>query len=161
MGNETCLAATAQGSKAVTITVTPDSCDDNVCGLQRKSGSCSGGRCTCVGGSQMAFLFARNPNNATRPLVPVVPACRYPFFTPTGAFFLTDITARPGVLLDVTFTLAQPGVASQCADAAMLPIVTMFNSACGKRASALPAAAPQQFDMEDCPVQGRRVLCSG
>jgi hypothetical protein len=145
--NETCVATTAQGSTTVMITVTPGSCDNNVCGLQRQSGSCANGRCTCPEGSQMASLFARNPNDAAHALLPVVPACRYPFFTLTGAFSLAGMTAAPGGTLDVTFTLAQPGSASQCVgpDAALLPRVLLRNSTCGKRASISPSAAPQQI----------------
>uniref|UniRef100_A0A383V751 Uncharacterized protein n=1 Tax=Tetradesmus obliquus TaxID=3088 RepID=A0A383V751_TETOB len=150
VGNETCSATTTQDSMPVTITVTPGSCDNNVCGLQRQSGNCSKGRCTCQGGSQMTAAFARNPNDAARALVPRVPACRYPFITSTGAFSLTTIKAKPGATLDVTFTLAQPGMASQCAgpDAALLPRVALLNSACGRRTSVPSATAPQQIDVK-------------
>uniref|UniRef100_A0A383V574 Uncharacterized protein n=1 Tax=Tetradesmus obliquus TaxID=3088 RepID=A0A383V574_TETOB len=44
VGNEACQATTAQGTISAVLTVTPGSCDDNMCGLQRQSGSCSLGR---------------------------------------------------------------------------------------------------------------------
>lgn len=149
VGNEICMATTGKGTMAVTIAVTPGSCDNNVCGLQRKSGDCFNGRCTCPDNSQMASLFARNPNDTARAHVPVVPACRYPFFTATGAFFLTSMSAKPGGIVDITFTLAQPGVASTCAgpDAALLPRVMLINTTCGKRAVASMSSAPQQITM--------------
>lgn len=147
VGNETCMATTGKGTMAVTIAVTPGSCDNNVCGLQRKSGDCFNGRCTCPDNSQMASLFARNPNDTARGHVPVAPACRYPFFTATGAFSLTSRSAKPGGTVDITFTLAQPGETSTCAgpDAALLPRVMLINSTCGKRAVASLSLAPQQI----------------
>jgi hypothetical protein len=137
IGKETFTVTTAQGVTTITVDVTPGSCDINLCGLQRQSGSCEQGSCSCVFGSQMAPTFARNPDAAARALVPLVPACRHRNFTPTGRFSLVGMTASPGETLDITFTLAQPGVASLCAgpDAALLPVVKLLKSRCNKRAA--------------------------
>lgn len=108
----------------VTVNVTPVSCAVDQCGLQRTRGSCNQGRCACATGSQMAAIFIRNPVNAKRPLDLVIPACRQFFFFPTGFFSLTGMAAKPGQTLDrMTFMLAKPGEAAECAgpDVALLP----------------------------------------
>lgn len=150
VGNETCSAATTNGSMNVTVAVTPGSCDNNMCGLQHQAGSCSSGRCNCPKGSQMTPGFACNPNETALALVPLVPVCRYPFFTPSGALSWSGMTVKSGTTLDITFTLEQLGAASQCAapDAALLPNIALLRSTCGKRASATPASAQQQMGVE-------------
>lgn len=104
VGNETCSAATTNGSMKVTVAVTPGSCDNNMCGLQHQAGSCSSGRRNCPEGSQMTPGFARNPNETALALVPLVPVCRYPFFTPSGALSWSGMTVKSGTTLDITFT---------------------------------------------------------
>jgi hypothetical protein len=154
VGKETLNVTTAQGVTSITIDVTPGSCSINLCGLQRQSGSCEQGRCSCVSGSQLTPTFARNPDAAARAVVPVVPACRYRNFARTGRFSLAGITASPGETLDITFTLAQPGVQSQCAgpDAALLPVVKLLKSSCSKRVA--PAAEVQQISVDVAACEG-------
>jgi hypothetical protein len=154
VGKESFTVTTKQVVTTVIVTVTPGSCANNLCGLQYKNGSCDQGMCSCVSGSQMTATFARNPDAAARALVPLVPACRYRSFTPTGRFSLTGMTASPGGTLDITFTLAPAGDASQCAgpDAALLPKVKLIGSSCSKHAA--PAAKEQQISTAVATCQG-------
>jgi hypothetical protein len=102
----------------------------------------------------MTATFARNLDVAARTLVPVVPSCRYRSFTPTGRFSLAGMTASPGETLDITFTLAPPGAASQCAvpDAALLPKVFLRRSSCSKRTA--PAVKVQQISTATAACEG-------
>jgi hypothetical protein len=105
-----------------------------MCGLFKQPGLCELGWCICPPGSQLNSTFLRNPDSTSRAVVPVVPACRVSYFTPTRAFSLTGMRTKLGATLQVTFTMAQPGVATQCAgpSATLLPKVVLHrvNSTC-------------------------------
>jgi hypothetical protein len=161
IGNDSFTARTADGKRTnITVAVTPGSCDNNMCGLYKQPGVCELGRCICPPGSLLNSTFLRNPDNTSRALTPVVPACRVPGFTPTRAFSLTGMRTKLGQTLQVTFTLAQPGVPSECVgpDAELQPKVLLHrvNSTCEEarrapraRPSAAAAAASAEEGDED------------
>lgn len=108
------------------------------------------------------------PSLLATPTTQHVPLCRLLQLAatqtspPTGTFTMGGMTVRPGAVMDITFTLAQPGVVSECvrSDAALLPSVRLLSFPCRKRANAPAAAVPQKQLDAAVAVQCRRVLGS-
>jgi hypothetical protein len=107
----------------------------------------------------MNATFIRNPKETARAQFPVVPACRYTYFTPTRGFNLTGMRVSPGQSLRVTFTLAAPGAAAKCVapDAALLPRLMLHRTglSCSTARRAAPAAVSlQQLSTVSATCQG-------
>lgn len=134
---------TAAGTAQVTVQVKPGSCAINACGSRASpGGQCNRmGRCVCPQGTGTVAKYVMHPVASARAVTPMIPACRYEAFIPTGHFTLSKLMKIKRLSdLEITFTLGGPA-ATTCLKVQPLMSVALLWVATCPTASEISAEA--------------------